>query len=465
MNDLHYLNISELAGLLETRKLSSVEVTQAQLDRISSLDKDLHAYSLVTEDQALKEARKADEAIARGRYLGPLHGIPIAVKDLFYTRDVPTKAGTAVLENFVPDFDATVVTKLRNAGAILLGKLNLAEGAMAAYNPKFSAPYNPWKRSIAPGGSSSGSGVATAAGMCFGSLGTDTGGSIRFPASMCGVVGVKPTWGRVSRHGVFDLAPSMDHVGTLTRSVRDGAIMLDAIAGYDASDATTLPSPMSRLEQHCEFGVTEVRIGYAERYATDDVDSETAHAVETALASLVTCGATIVDCEIPNLDKYVLAWRVLCTVEAYVAHQRFFLARSAEYGPWFRSWLEFGATCNASDYANANLLRLKCNAVIARAFAKIDVLLCPAMARPEQRKTDAQNFTEPMGEFNTKRQRFTIPYNFNGAPTITVPLGLNSRGAPISVQCVGKPGQEEFVFRVARAIEVSLGDLDRHPLL
>jgi amidase len=465
MSDLHYLNLSELARLIEKRDLSSVEVTQAQLDRISSLDRDLNAYALVTGSQALADAREADAAISRGQYLGPLHGVPIAVKDLCYTRGVATKAGTAVHENFLPDYDATVVTKLRAAGAVLLGKLNLAEGAMAAYNPKFDAPYNPWKRSIAPGGSSSGSGVATAAGMCFGSLGTDTGGSIRFPASMCGVVGVKPTWGRVSRHGVFDLAPSMDHVGTLTRSVVDGAIMLDVIAGLDPNDPTTLPTMLSRLDKQIDYGVADLRIGYAERYATDDVDIETVSAIEAALATLASLGASIVDTEIPNLDEYVISWRVLCTVDAYIAHQQFFPARSAEYGPWFRSWLEHGAACSRSDYARAHLQRLKCNAAIAHAFSDIDVLLCPAMAQPEQRKTDAQNFLEPMGDFNTQRQRFTIPYNFNGAPTITVPVGLNSRGEPISVQCVGRPGQENFVFRAAYAIEQSTGDVDRHPAL
>lgn len=465
MNELHYHSIADLGRLLEAREISSVEITQAQLDRISILDAELKAFALVTADEALEQARLADQDIARGIYRGAMHGVPIAVKDLFYMRGVPTRGGAAVLEHFIPAFDSTVVTKLRNAGAVILGKLNLAEGAMAAYNPKFAAPYNPWKRSISPGGSSSGSGVATAAGMCFGSLGTDTGGSIRFPSSMCGVVGVKPTWGRVSRYGVLDLAPSMDHVGPLTRTVGDAAIMLDIISGYDNNDLTSINSKSLSIASGSDTGVADIRIGYAEQYASLGVDEGTVAAVVSSVDTLRSLGAKIIDVAIPVLDEYLIAWRVLCACEAYISHRRFFPSRAVEYGPWFRSWLEYGAGCSGADYARAHLQRIECNAVIARAFADVDVLLCPAMVAPERRKSYAQNFVEPMGQFSAKRQRFTIPYNLNGAPTITIPAGLNADGDPVSVQCVGKPGCEGSIFKVARAVERSLQGVVRHPPL
>lgn len=451
--DLHYLSITALSEHLAARDISSVEIVQMQLKRISRLDSELQAYASLNADAALLEAERADREISRGNYLSPIHGVPIAVKDLIFTQGIPTMGGTAVLKHFVPKFDATVVAKLRAAGAVIIGKLNLAEGAMAAYNPNFSAPYNPLKRTLSPGGSSSGSGVATAAGLCFGALGTDTGGSIRFPASMCGVVGMKPTWGRVSRHGVLDLAPSMDHVGSFTRTVGDAAIMIDIIAGYDPKDCTTMPSNSEKLSTMAQNDITELRIGYAEQYATEGVDTATAQVVVSAVDALRKMGAKIVNVEIPNLDKYVIAWRELCTAEAFVAHARFFPSRAEEYGPWFRSWLAHGASRSATDYISAHKLRLECNAVIATAFSKFDVLLCPAMIAPEQRKSDSQNYTESMGEISAPRQRFTIPYNLNGAPSITLPAGVNFDGDPISVQCVGKPTREDHVFKVAAALE------------
>lgn len=417
------------------------------------VDPELQAFTSLCIDQALADAQSADQELAQGHYRGPLHGVPIALKDLCFTKGHRTTGGTAVLSDFMPEFDATVVTKLRGAGAIVLGKLNLAEGAMAAYSPMFQAPMNPWNRNLSPGGSSSGSGVATAAGLCFASLGTDTGGSIRFPASMCGVVGVKPTWGRVSRHGILDLAPSMDHVGPMTRAVRDAAIVLDTIAGADPNDRTTLPNRDGCFLDVVEQGVAGLRIGYAEQYVTDDVNLETTIAIKDCVAALARANASIVDVNIPCLDEYLGAWVVLCTTEALIAHSQFFPKRASEYGPWFRSWLEHGQRCTARDYARAHQLRLECNAVIAQAFSNIDVLVCPAMAAPEARRTDEQYFSDPMGDFNPKRQRFTIPYDYNGAPSVTVPVGFNSRAEPVGVQCIAKPGMEEFAFRAARVVE------------
>lgn len=464
MSEIHYQSIESVGALLKRSEISSLEITRHLLERIERLDGELNAYATVLSDDALVDAARADRAIATGLYRGPLHGVPIALKDLCMMRGSPTRAGMAVREHLSDDIDASVVTRLRAAGAVILGKLNLAEGAMAAYNPKFAAPVNPWDKSLSTGGSSSGSGVATAAGLCFGSLGTDTGGSIRFPASQCGVVGVKPSWGRVSRHGVLDLAPSMDHVGPLTRTVNDAAIMLDAIAGFDARDVTSLALGGTTLAT-APTSVDGLRIGYAERYSTEGVHEETVTALGSALDALTDQGARRIDIEIPTLDDYVIAWRDICTVEAVIAHEEFFPSHAAEYGPWFRSWLAYGAALGAREYALAHENRLKCNALIAHAFAEIDVLICPAMATPEQRKSDAEFFDEPMGEFNAARQRFTIPYNFNGAPSITLPVGFNTSGAPLSVQCIGKHGREDQVFAAAAAVEESLEHRSQHPAI
>ena len=248
--------------------------------------------------------------------------------------------GAKVYSDFIPDFDATVVTRLEEAGAILLGKLNLTEGAMAGYHPEFAIPKNPWHIDRWTGASSSGSGVATAAGLCFGSLGSDTGGSIRFPASACGTVGLKPTYGRVSRYGVHALGQSLDHVGPLSRSSADAAILLQTIAGRDASDLTSLPGPVPDMLEGINEGITGLRIGWSEDYATRGIDPEVVAAVREGLRVMQDLGATIVEAELPDIDPYLPYWRTLCTAEALVAHEANFPSRSEEYGPYFKEWLD-----------------------------------------------------------------------------------------------------------------------------
>jgi amidase len=259
---LHYLSLSEVARLIEAKEISPVELTQMMLNRIHTLDVRLHSYATVMADEALAAARAAEREIQSGNYRGPLHGVPIAVKDLCYTKGVPTRGGLKVLDGFIPEFDASVVAKLKAAGAVLLGKLTTTEGAMVGYHRDFDIPVNPWGEELWAGVSSSGSGVATAAGLCFASLGTDTGGSIRFPSTANGIVGLKPTYGRVSRYGVLPLAESLDHVGPMTRSVRDAAIVLEAIAGHDVNDPTSLEVPVPRMLDEIGRGVQGLRIGF-----------------------------------------------------------------------------------------------------------------------------------------------------------------------------------------------------------
>jgi len=451
---LHFHTIAELAALIKSQQISPVEVTQTLLERIAQLDRRYKSYATVMADDALRAARVAEQEIHAGTYRGALHGVPVAVKDLCYTQGVRTMGGTRVLADHVPHFDATVVARLRAAGAILLGKLNLTEGAMGGYHPDFDIPVNPWHAERYAGASSSGSGVATAAGLCFGSLGSDTGGSIRFPAAACGVVGLKPTWGRVSRYGVLALAESLDHVGPMTRSTLDAAIVLQAIAGHDPHDPTSRLDPVPDLVHDIAAGITGVRLGFDEQYATRDVDPELANAVLAGVRVLESLGATIVPVQLPDLAPYLAAWPTLCTAEAVAAHAATYPARRDEYGPWFRGWLDLGASVSGADYARANNLRAACNGLLRQVWQHIDALACPAMPTPPFPVTP-QGLYGPMSRegFNMARLRFTAPYDFNGAPTLSVPCGLSRDGLPLSLQFVGKPLGEPLLCRLGHAYE------------
>ena len=451
---LHYQTITEVGARLRSGELSPVELTTAILERIEALDGGLKSYATVMADSALASARTAEQEIAAGNYRGGLHGVPIAVKDLCFTTGVATMGGAQVLRDFVPDFDGTVVRKLNAAGAVILGKLNLTEGAMAGYNPAFQIPVNPWGADRWSGASSSGSGVATAAGLCYGSLGSDTGGSIRFPAAACGIVGIKPTWGRVSRYGVLALAESMDHIGPMTRSAADAGVMLQAIAGRDPNDPTSLTAPVHNMLAGLAEGVRGVRIGIDERYIADDVDSELAAAVLEGASLLESMGAKLMPVRMPDTDPLSRAWGVLCSAEAAAAHRDTFPSRADEYGPWFRGWLEMGLRHSATDYAIASYTRLACNGTLAEIFGGVDVLVCPSMTTPPERVTPEALYG-PMDEEEWTWGRFTIPYDFSGAPTISLPCGLNSQGLPLSIQFVGRHLTEPLLVQVGHAYEAA----------
>ncbi len=449
---LHYQTISEVAARLKARELSPVELTTVILERIEALDGNLKSYATVMADSALTSARVAEQEIATGNYRGGLHGVPIAVKDLCFTTGVATMGGARVLRDFVPDFDGTVVRKLNAAGAVILGKLNLTEGAMAGYNPEFDIPVNPWGADRWSGASSSGSGVATAAGLCYGSLGSDTGGSIRFPSAACGTVGIKPTWGRVSRFGVLALAESLDHIGPMTRSASDAGAMLQVIAGHDINDPTSLTAPVPNMLAGLNQGVRGVRIGVDERYIGDGVDSELAAAVLEGARLLESMGARLMPVRMPDTDPLSRAWGVLCSAEAAAAHRDTYPSRADEYGPWFRGWLELGSRHSATDYAVACYTRLACNGTLAGIFDGVDVLVCPSMTTPPERVTQEALYG-PMDEEEWTWGRFTIPFDFSGAPTISLPCGLNSEGLPLSIQFVGRHLTEPTLVQVGHAYE------------
>ena len=459
---LHFRTITEISEAIASKQVSPVEIAAAMLQRIDELDGRLKSYATVMADSAMAAAQKAAQEIDAGMSRGPLHGVPIAVKDLCFTKGVRTMGAAKVLADHVPSFDGTVIAKLKSAGAILLGKLNLTEGAMGGYNPEFDIPKNPWNPDRWTGSSSSGSGVATAAGLCLGSLGSDTGGSIRFPSAACGIVGLKPTWGRVSRYGVLALAESMDHVGPMTRSVADAGIMLEAIAGFDPNDPTSLPNPVPNMLEGIGQGIAGVRIGFDENYATNDIDIELAEAVRAGVEVLADQGAEIVEVQMPDVDEYVSAWPTLCSAGAVAAHAATYPSQRDDYGLWFRGWLDMGAQVSGADYAKANNLRAACTGHLRRVFEGIDVLVCPSMSAPPHIVTPEMLYGA-YGARDLKFQRFTVPFDYNGAPTLSVPCGMNSEGLPLSIQFVGKHLTEPLLCRVGHAYESSTPWHNLHP--
>lgn len=464
---LHYSSLADVATLIAARELTSIDVTQQLLARIAAVDGRLQSYVTVMTDHAIASAARADAEIRAGRYRGPLHGVPIAVKDLCNTRGVRTMAGTKVFADFVPDFDATVVARLEAAGAVVLGKLVLCEGAFGPYFPGLHVPVNPWDASRWSGVSSSGSGVATAAGLCFASVGTDTGGSIRYPSAANGCVGLKPTYGRVSRYGVFALAVSMDHVGPMTRTVEDAAIMFEAMAGPDPHDPTSLPDPVPSVRAELSRGIAGLRVGFDRRYATDNVDPDVATAMEDVLAELARLGATVVPVTMPDVSKVGGAWLDLCRVEVLAAHAKTFPSRASEYGPGLRAALESGQRVTPAVLAAASKVRSEVSASIEAMLSVVDCLVCPSMANSARAK-EADPFdeeTEESWSANVRNDVHTQPFNFSGSPTLSVPCGFSTDGLPLSVQFVGRRLSESVLCRIGHAYERATQWHSKHPVI
>ncbi|MCZ6873617.1 MAG: amidase [bacterium] len=462
--ELHYLTITELASRIASKAISPVEVTEALLRRIEAVDGRLKAYVTVMAEQAMEQARRAESDILAGTYRGPLHGVPVAVKDLCFTAAVRTMGGSAVYADHIPAFDATVVRRFNQAGAVMLGKLNLTEGAMGGYNPAFQVPENPWKAGHWPGASSSGSGAATAAGVAYATLGSDTGGSIRYPAAVCGTVGLKPTWGRVSRYGVLALAESLDHVGPLTRSSADAGIVLQTIAGLDPNDPTSLPNPVPDMLAGIGKGVSGLRIGWDEAYATEDIAPDFAQAVAAGVQVMARLGADIVPVKMPaRLREYLVAWPVLCTSEALAAHREHFPTQADIYGPWFRGWLERGAAFSAADYAQANTLRAACVGELRLTMQDVDLLACPSTAQAAYPYSAEQAYGPIPPDRDPWQSRFTVPTDFAGLPTIALPCGLSPAGLPLSLQFVGHALSEPLLIQAGDAYEKATEWHKLHP--
>lgn len=450
MNDaLCWLTLTELSGRIARREVTSSEVTAAVLARIAAKDPVLSAYVTVVAERAMARAAAADRELATGRRRGPLHGVPIAVKDLCYTTWAPTTAGMSLHANFMADHDADVVERLEAAGAVIVGKLRLTEGAYSAHHPTQPVPLNPWGHDRWSGASSSGSGVATAAGLCFASLGSDTGGSIRFPAAMNGVVGLKPTWGRVSRRGVFPLAQSLDHIGPLARSVADTAVMLQVIAGHDARDATSLQVPVPDYVSALGRGVAGLRIGFDPEYAMQGMTDDVVARVHDCLPVLESLGARIVPVRVPWVDRMSDDWNRMCAAETAHVHRDTFPARRDAYGPALAGLIDLGLRLESRDLVAAQEVRRQFSGALASLFAsEMDVLLCPSVG---VRSPAAER--APVRAENIGIMRFTAPFDFSGSPTLSLPCGFASDGMPVSLQLVGRHLDEETLFAVGHAYE------------
>jgi amidase len=463
MTDPHYATLTETADAIRSRKISPVELTKALLDRIAQLEPALHSYATVTPELASAQARRAEAEIAAGFYRGSLHGIPVAVKDICNTAGVVTAAGMAIHANHVPDFDATVVKRLADAGAVLLGKLQLTEGAFVTHHPTITPPRNPWNANYYAGASSSGSGVATAAGLCFGSLGSDTGGSIRFPCSANGITGLKPTWGRVSRYGVFPLAASLDHIGPMARSAADAGAMLGAIAGFDPNDLTTLTAPVPDYLASLDAGVQGLRIGIDATYNETGSDLEVIAAVRDAGKVLQGLGAIIKEVKVPSPEAVMAAWGTCCAVEAAIAHEATYPVRAAEYGGLARL-IDSGGSVGAIDLMKAHHERLVFSGALAALFSDIDLLLVPTQPRADfTLAQEAESFATPEGlaEF----LRFATPFDMSGSPTIILPAGFTTEGLPLSFQLVSRHLDEALLVRAGHAYQQATNWHRQHPPL
>ena len=463
-NEIAWLDLVTVSRLIREGALSAVQVTEAQLRRMERLEPILHAYARTTPELAMDQARAADKRQARGEFLGPLHGVPIAVKDLCWTTGIPTSAGMPIYQNFVPSSDATVVKRLREAGAVLLGKLQMTESAFSAHHPDIVAPVNPWDPMSWTGVSSSGSGVATAAGMCFGSLGTDTGGSIRFPSAACGVTGLKPTWGRVSLHGVFELAASLDHVGPMCRTAADCGVMLGVMAGADLSDATALQAPVPDYLAGNINSLSGLRIGLDERYVSSDVEPEVAAAVHQTRLVLESLGASIVEVTVPNADDLVENWVPHCAIEAAVAHAATFPLRRSEYGPMLAGLLDLGLRLTATDYQRILLQRAMHTGQLNTLMSQVDLVLMPAMPFASPSNERIANLRQEPG-YRKRLSRFTAPTDMSGHPTLTFPAYPASTGRPLAAQLVAAHLNEGLLVRAGRALQnVTDWHLSRPPI-
>ncbi len=449
-------SLFEVAEHLRRRELSPVELTEAALARIERVDPVLHAFIIVMAAEARAAARAAEQEIGAGRYRGPLHGVPIGVKDLCETAGVRTTAGSSFLSRWVPDRDATVVRKLRDAGAVIIGKLNLHEFAFGAtgINPHTGTARNPWDLDRLTGGSSSGSGAAVAAGTCFAALGSDTGGSIRMPASLCGIVGIKPTHGRVSLRGVVPLAPSLDTVGPMARDVRDAALVLQAIAGHDPDDPWSVDVPVADYTAHLDAGVAGIRVGVPSAYAFDDCEAEVAAAVERAVVLLGSLGVRRVEVDGGALGVWWIAAMNVVLGEAAEVHRQRYEANAADFGEDVRGILTAALELPASQYVAAARLRdaLRRGEAEERLFAAADVVMMPATRVVAPRVADIAP-GDPLGSLTHN----TAPFNLAGLPALSIPCGVTSAGLPIGLQMVGRHWDEGTLVRVAAAYEAARG--------
>jgi aspartyl-tRNA(Asn)/glutamyl-tRNA(Gln) amidotransferase subunit A len=463
VNQLLQLSIAEAARSFQAGELSPAELTGACLERIEALDLKLNAFVTLLAETASAEARAAERRLAQGKRLGPLDGIPFAIKDLYETKGIPTTAGSKILADCVPTEDATCVRRLREQGVVLLGKLNMHEWAFGGTNvvSHFGPTHNPWALDRITGGSSGGSAAALAASLCLGSLGSDTGGSIRMPASMCGIVGLKPTFGRVSKYGVIPLSDSLDHAGPLTRTVEDAALVLQAIAGHDPNDPTSEDKPVPDYSASLTGDVRGLRIGVPDKDVLSGLEKDVEASFQAALATLESLGASLVDVRIPTLQQADAIWLAVAAPEAAAFHRRNLEQRPQDFSEQVRLRLQLGLQLRAVDYLRGLEGQRQLRAEVEEQYAKIDVLATPTTAFTASKIEDELSASGR----EIHLHRFTCPFNLTGQPAISLPCGFDSQGLPVGLQIVGRPFDEETVLRVAHAYEQATDWHRRRPPL
>ena len=460
--ELCYLSIAEASALMRDGELSPVELTRAFLQRIEKLDPKLQAYITVLPESAMIEARRAEAEMLSGGYRGPLHGIPIALKDLYDTQGVRTTASSRVMEHRVPAEDATTTARLKAAGTVLLGKLAMHEFALGGPDPSCGFPLarNPWNLDYIPGGSSSGSGASVASGLAMGTLGSCTGGSIRGPASHCSVVGLKATYGRVSRYGVVPLSWTLDHCGPLTWTVEDSAYMLQAIAGHDPRDPTSSRAPVPDYSESLVEDVDGLVVGVPRHFffADDEsINKDVLASADAAIKVLEELGATIVEIEAPTLEHAGSAQQVIMLSEAFAYHRQNLVETPEKFGEMVRARFRMGGLIGAGDYVQAQRVRNLLKREFAEALKKVDVIASPTMSNPATRFDETRTWT-------TARMRsFTGPFNLTGMPAISVPCGFTPEGLPVGLQIAGKPFDEPTVLRVAYTYQQHARLFERRP--
>ena len=449
-------SLAALSLAFRERRLSPVEVVRVLLERIETASEDLGAFITVTGERALEEAERVEQEISAGRYRGPLHGAPLGLKDLIYTEGVRTTMGSAFFKDYVPDYSATVALKLEEAGAVLVGKTNTHE---FAYGPTGDRSYfgptrNPHDTRRISGGSSGGSGAAVAANLLYGALGSDTAGSIRIPSALCGVVGMKPTFGRVSKHGVFPLSWTLDHVGPLTRTVEDNALHLTVLAGHDPKDPYSANEPAEDFARDLGRGVSGGVVGVPSDFYFDHVEEEVGERVREAIEVFVSMGAEVREVGIPNLWETLKAQRYTLAADAYAIHEERLKDAPEMFNEEGRERLLEGERLKAHRYASAQQRKLLAKGEFERALGAVDVLLAPtvpiAATLIDQREVDIGGYEEPVRSAVT---RLTGPANFTGFPSLSVPCGFTSSGLPVGVQLIGRPFDEATLYRFGHAYE------------
>ena len=463
MSKLTDLMISEAGDLLARKEISPVELTQAHLERIEKLDPLLNCFITRTPEAALQRARRAEDELLRGERKGPLHGIPFGLKDLYETRGVRTTCGSLFWADYIPEADASVVEKIYQAGAVNLGKLNMHEIALGLtnVNPHYGACRNPWDLDRVPGGSSGGSAAALAAGLCLASLGSDTGGSIRVPAALCGVVGLKPTYGRVSLRGVFPLSWNLDHAGPMARSVRDVAILLQVIAGYDPADPVSVNAPVDDYQEGLEKGVAGWNIALADdQYVEANTAPEVLEAVRQAARVFGDQGARVSRITLPGFLEAAKANGLMVVSDAAAVHRERLAQQPEKFGADIRQRLETGKAYSSTEYILARQAQVELRRAFERILNDYDILLTPAtpMPAPPIQGQDALEQARLL-------TRFTAPFNLTGLPAISVPCGFTHQGLPIGLQIVAAPWAEAAILRAAHAFEQGTDWHRRRPVL